>query len=562
MRAFLSIHIISLTFLLFMNTSCTTEYADKIFINGNFYTMDTRQPTAEAVAIRDNKFILVGSNEDVLALSGNQTLVVDLEGAYVLPGLTESHLHFDNLGRNLLTEPLDVYWLQLDELMDRLAEAVSKASPGDWIIARGYNEALWDEIPHRRILDAFSPDNPIVLRRYCGHAHWVNSMALEAAGITADTPSPDAGHIFLDDEGQPSGVLVSAAGALVTDHIPPASELTETEELEAIRLASDTLLASGITTVHCISLTGLDDIRLRRKAYEQGKLKVRVMDALEADAAKELQEPLKGLYDDSYTVRWVKMFIDGSLGGRGAAMTEAYSDMPGEHGALRALGQDEEAYAKLVAELLEMGFTTRTHSIGDMGNHVTLNAFEKAMDISGIGPEHARLVVEHAQVLRPEDIPRFANRQIIASMQPVHATEDMLFVEDRIGHERAKTAYAWRSIIDQGGIIAAGSDYWVSPFNPFYGMHAAVTRQDRQNNPPGGWFPEQKMTRQEALWAYTTWPAYLEFSEHLKGSISAGKLADFVVIDSDYFRMPSNNIHQIQVLRTVLGGETVFLKED
>lgn len=562
MRTFLGIPLILSTLFLLMNTSCTTEYADKIFINGHFYTMDTMQPTAEAVAIRDNKFIFVGSNEDVLALSGNQTLVVDLEGAYVLPGLTESHLHFDNLGRNLLTEPLDVYWLQLDELTDRLSEAISKASPGDWIIARGYNEALWDEIPHRRILDAFSPDNPVVLRRYCGHAHWVNSKALEAAGVTKDTPSPDAGHIFIDAEGQPSGVLISAAGALVTDHIPAASELTEDEELEALRLASDTLLASGITTVHCASLTGLEDIRLRRKAYEQGKLKVRVMDALEAEAAKELKEPLKGLYDDRYTVRWVKMFIDGSLGGRGAAMKEAYADMPGEHGALRALGQDEEAYANLVAELLEMGFTTRTHSIGDMGNHITLNAFEKAMDLTGISPQEARLVVEHAQVLLPEDIERFASRRIIASMQPVHATEDMLFVEDRIGHERAKTAYAWRSIIDQGGIIAAGSDYWVSPFNPFYGMHAAITRQDRQNNPLGGWFPEQKMTRQEALLAYTLWPAYLEFSEDLKGSISSGKLADFVVIDSDYFKMPSEEIHQIQVLRTVLGGETVFLKED
>ncbi len=560
MKASLRVSFYVNTFILIMISSCTIDHADIVFVNGHFYTMDYQQPTAESVAIRGNKFIFVGNNDDALALVGDKTSVIDLEGAFVLPGLTESHLHFDNLGRNLLKEPLDVYWLQLDELTDRLEEAVSKASPGDWIIARGYNEALWDVTPHRSILDAFSPDNPVVLRRYCGHAHWVNSKALEIAGIAADTPSPNAGHIFIDEEGSPSGVLISAAGALVTGHIPPASELTEDEELEALRLASDTLLASGITTVHCASLTGLEDIRLRRKAFEHGKLKVRVMDALEAEAAKELNKPLIGLYDDRYTVRWVKMFIDGSLGGRGAAMKEAYSDMPGEHGALRALGQDEEAYAELVAELLELGFTTRTHSIGDMGNHVTLNAFEKAMDIAGISPIEARLVVEHAQILLPDDIQRFANRKIIASMQPVHATEDMLFVEDRIGHERAKTAYAWRSIIDHGGIIAAGSDYWVSPFNPFFGMHAAVTRQDRNNNPPGGWFPDQKMTRQEALSAYTLWPAYLEFSEDLKGSISKGKLADFVVIDSDYFRMPSDEIHMIQVLRTVIGGETVFLK--
>lgn len=560
MKTFLYILFILSIFSIVMNTSCSTESADKIFINGNFYTMDDKSPTAEAAAIQGNKFIYVGNNDEALALSDNNSVVIDLEGAYVLPGLTESHMHFDNLGRNLLQEPLDVYWLKLDELTARLAEAVSKASPGDWIIARGYNEALWDEIPHRRILDAFSPDNPVVLRRYCGHAHWVNSKALEAAGITAETPSPNAGHIFIDEDGNPSGILISAAGALVTDHIPPASELTEAEELDAVKLGSDTLLASGITTVHCASQTGIEDINLRRKAYEQGKLKVRVMDALAAEAAKELKRPLIGLYDDRYTVRWVKMFIDGSLGGRGAAMTEAYSDMPGEYGALRALGQDQESYAQLVADLLEMGFTTRTHSIGDMGNHVTLNAFEKAMEKTGMDPKQARLVVEHAQVLRPDDIKRFANKQIIASMQPIHATEDMLFVEDRIGSKRAKTSYAWRSIIDQGGIIAAGSDYWVSPFNPFYGMHASVTRQDRENNPPGGWYPELAMTRHEALKAYTMWPAYLEFSEDIKGSVTAGKLADFVVIDRDYFNIPAEDIHKIQVLRTVLGGETVFLQ--
>lgn len=548
--------------ILFMSNSCVSDHADHIYINGHFYTLDETNPVVQAVAVSKGRIIFAGDNEGAMQYSGRNTKVTDLEEQVVIPGLTESHMHFDNLGRNLLKAPLDVYWLQLDDLKTRISKAVEKAKQGEWILARGYNEALWDELPHRGILDAISPDNPLVLRRYCGHAHWVNSRALELSGVTADTPSPPAGLIMKDATGEPTGVLVSAAGALVTSNIPPAPPLTLDEELEAMRLGSDTLLTSGITTVHCATPTGEEDVLLRRKAYERGLLKVRVMDAVEAETAIAMGKPLINLYNDHYTVRWVKMFIDGSLGGRGAALTKQYSDMPGEYGSLRELGQDEEKYAQLVADLLEMGFTTRTHSIGDRGNHITLNAFERAMELSGKKPGEARLVVEHAQVLLEDDIRRFANRNILASMQPVHATEDMLFVEDRIGTERAKHAYAWRSIIDQGGIIAGGSDYWVSPFNPFYGMHAAVTRQDRANNPPGGWFHEQAMTRKEALKAYTLWPAYLEFSENKKGSITPGKLADFVVIDRDYFEIPAEDIHKIQVLRTVIGGETVFVNNN
>jgi len=551
--------LIVLSVMLFiMNTSCTKAPTGQVFINGTFYTMDDALPEAEAIVVRGNQISYVGDREGAMAFAGKDAEVIDLQGKWVIPGLTESHMHFDNLGRNLLRSPLDVYWLSLEDLVERIAEAAKEAVPGEWIVARGYNEALWEKTPHRSILDAVSPDNPVVLRRYCGHAHWVDSKALEAAGVTKETENPDAGFIMRDDDGIPTGVLISAAGPLVTNHIPPVPKLSHDEELKALKLGSDALLANGITTVHCASQTGMEDIELRKQAYEAGMLQVRVMDALDVDAAKVLETPLIGLYDNSYTVRWVKMFIDGSLGGRGAAMMEAYSDMPNKYGALRELGQNEDAYAHLVADLLQMGFTTRTHSIGDRGNHVTLNAFERAMEISGKTAEEARLVVEHAQILLPDDIKRFGNKNIIASMQPVHATEDMLFVEDRIGKERAMSAYAWRSIIDEGGIIAGGSDYWVSPFNPFYGMHAAVTRQNRSNKPLNGWFAEQAMTRDEALKAYTIWPAYVEFSEDIKGSIAKGKLADFVVIDRDYFNIPAQDIHKIQVLRTVLGGKTVF----
>ncbi len=556
---FLPVYIGLVAALLF--TACASDNAEVIYINGNFYTLDEAVPRAEAVAVRDGEFIFVGDEDGARMFAGNHTEVVDLGGQTVIPGLTESHMHFDNLGRNLLVAPLDVYWLPLDELTEKLEAAVEEAAPGDWIIARGDNDAIWDESPHRRILDAVSPENPVVLRRYCGHAHFVNTRALEEAGVTASTEDPDAGSIIRDQHGEPTGVLVSAAGALVTAHVPPTPSLSEAEELEALQMGSDALLAAGITTVHCASGIGMDDLRLRQEAFNQGFLQVRLMDAVSVETARELGSPLTGLYNDRYTVRWVKMFADGSLGGRGAAMLQPYDDMPGEYGALRALGQDEEAYAELVAELLELGFTTRTHSIGDRGNRATLNAFEKAMEMANKQPEEARLVVEHAQVLHPDDIERFTDRRIIASMQPVHATEDMLFVEDRIGPERAAGAYAWRSILDQGGIISAGSDYGVSPFNPFYGLHAAVTRQDRENYPEEGWFPEHCMTREEALKAYTKWPAYVEFSEDRKGSISQGNLADFIVIDRDYFEVPVEEIHQTEVLRTVLAGQTVFVAE-
>ncbi|TVR40460.1 MAG: amidohydrolase [Bacteroidia bacterium] len=540
-------------------SSCGVDQADTIYINANIYTADEDLMHATALAVKGDRFVYVGNTESAMAFAGRKTRVADLEGLTVIPGLTESHMHFDGLAKNLLMAPLDIYWLPMDALLETIGEAVARADSGAWIVARGYNDAIWEDPPHRHLLDAVSPYNPVVLRRYCGHAHFVNSLALRVAGITAETVDPEAGIIVRDESGEPTGVLVSAAGALVTRHIPPDPDLDHAQWLEAYRLAGNALLAAGITTAHDLTPTTLEDVAIRKDAFEKGLLKVRLMDAVTESAAKEMRTPLIGLYDHRYTVRWVKKFVDGSLGGRGAALLEPYDDMSGETGALRPLGEDTDVYARLVADLLELGFSTRTHSIGDRGNRATLDAFEKAMEISGKSPREARLVVEHAQILHPEDIRRFADRKILASMQPIHATEDMLFVESRIGYDRAYAgAYAWRSILDAGGLISAGSDYYVSPFNPFYGLHAAVTRQDRENNPPDGWFSEQSMTREEALKAYTIWPAYLEFSEDIKGSISPGKLADFLVIDRDYMAIPAEDIHRIRVLKTVLGGEVVF----
>lgn len=550
--------ILLLAFMLYGFNSCgPKEYADTIFINAIVYTMDEENPLAGAIAVNGNRFLHVGNRESAMKYAHDNTRVVDLEGKVVLPGLTESHIHFGQVGINILTAPLDIYWLPLDEMLERIREAAEEALPGEWIVARGYNDAIWNEPAHRLLLDRVAPSNPVSLRRYCGHATFVNSRALEIAQITTATPDPNAGTIVRDANGNATGVLVSAAGMLVNRHIPPPPQLTEQELLEAYRLGNDAMLANGITTVHDATGTLSEDTERRKRAYEEGSLRVRIMDAVLYETAMEMEGPVTGFYDDRYTVRWVKEFVDGSLGGRGAAMLDPYDDMPSETGALRALGQNEDEYARRVALLLEKGFVTRTHSIGDRGNRVTLNAFEKAMEMTGIKGDNARLVVEHAQVLHPDDIPRFGNSGIIASMQGVHATEDMVFVEDRIGHERAKGAYAWRSLLDSGAIISGGSDYGVSPYEPFYGMHALVTRQDRQNNPAGGWMAGQRLTREEALKTYTVWPAFLEFSEHLKGRVKKGMLADFIVIDRDYFNIPPEEIHEIQVLKTILGGETV-----
>ncbi len=562
MYIFRSVSIPFLSFIMMTIFSCRPELADVIYTNAVIYTLDDDTPVAEALAVKGDRFIYVGSNEEVMAFAGNNTELVDLGGLSVIPGLTESHMHFESLGRNILLAPLNVYWLPLEDMLSRVSEAVEKTKPGQWIVARGYNDAIWDVTPHRRMLDQVSPDNPVVLRRYCGHVHFVNSKALDLAGLTADTRDPEAGTIIRDDHGEPTGVLVSAAGALVTAHIPPPPELSDEEELEALRLGSDALLESGITTVHDLTASDLEEVDRRRRACEKGYLRVRLMDAVHEHTALEMGAPLIGLYDHRYTVRWVKEFADGSLGGRGAALLEPYTDMPDEYGALREIVRDEEAYAERVASLLNIGFVLRVHCIGDKANRITLNAFERAMDIAGLTPSEARLVIEHAQILHPDDIIRFSNGMVIASMQPIHITEDMIFAEDRIGPDRTEAgAYAWRSLLDTGGIIAAGSDYYVSPYNPFYGLHAAVTRQNRENLPAGGWHPAQRITREEALRAYTKGPAYLEFSEDVKGSIKAGKLADFVVIDKDYFAIPAEDIHTIEVVRTVIGGESVFEKQ-
>ncbi len=314
-------------------------------------------------------------------------------------------------------------------------------------------------------------------------------------------------------------------------------------------------VASGLTTIHGASMTDYDEVQRRIKLYEVGLLRIRINEMVHESAARRLGQPLN--HDNKYFVRSVKEFADGALGSRGALFMEEYSDYPGYRGEPR---QTEDELAQSATELLPMGFNLRIHCIGDGANHVAINAFERALEATGIDGKDARFSLEHAQVFIPEDIPRLLELGIVASMQPLHATEDMNFAEARMGPERLKYAYIWSDLIDLGVPMATGTDYSVSPYNPFYTLHAAVTRQDRDNNPPGGWIPEQAMTREEALRAATMGGAYVMFAEDILGSIEVGKLADFVVIPVDYMTIPAEDIWKIKPDMTVIGGEVVYTR--
>jgi len=547
------------------------EYADTVYVNGNIYTVDAAFSVVEAMAIKGDKFIYVGSNVGVEAFIGPATAVIDLYGKTVLPGLHDSHIHFGSVGTALFSKDPSCYWLPLDKLQATIAGAVAdptkqRPGPEGWIVCTGYNDAIWvPPVAYKGLIDPVSDNHPVWITRYCGHAGLANSRAIELAGIDAGgikTPDPPGGSIVRDAQGNPTGVFIDAAMSLITRFIPSWPPLTEAERRLALQLGSQAVLAAGLTGVHDASGAAMSEINRRSALYEAGLLKVRINNMLSASTAFTLGSP-QVRYNSHYFLRSVKVVGDGSLGGRGAALIEDYSDMPGYRGVLRI---DPTAFTIQTTNLLNLGFSTRTHAIGDRANRVVLDAYESALTSTGKTGIEARLAIEHSQIIHRgmqpddgiDDLARFAQLGIVASMQPKHATEDMLFAEDRLGPVRILGGYAWRDLLDSGVVIACGSDYGVSPYNPFRGLYAAVTRQDENSQPPGGWYPEQRMTREEALRCYTNGPAYVMFAEDILGSIEAGKLADFVVIDRDYMTIPVEEVFRTRVLMTVVGGEVVY----
>jgi predicted amidohydrolase YtcJ len=483
--------------------------------------------------------------------------VIDGHGKTLIPGLIDAHGHVLDLG--LVSVQVQLTGTKSLREAQQKIRAYAKANPRRaWLVGGGWNQVIWNlgRFPTAQELDAVIADRPAALDRIDGHATWLNSKALQAAGITKDTKDPNGGRIERDAAGNPSGVLVDMAMGLVEAVIP---KLNEAERLAALQAAMTHMNSVGLTGVDDAGV-GADVIAAYKELAAQGRLSVRVY-AMIADTGEDFTAlskdgPLLGYGNDRLTVRSVKLFADGALGSRGAALLAPYSDKPEQRGLLFMTNTDMQ---HKIETALKAGYQVNIHAIGDAANHQVLDAFEAAYRT--VGGRQLRNRIEHAQVVELSDIPRFKQLDLIASMQPTHATSDKNMAEARIGPERLKGAYAWRTFLDQGTVIAGGSDFPVESDNPFFGLHAAVTRTDHEGQPAGGWHPEQAMTLLEAFRAFTLDAAYAEHQEQSLGSLEPGKWADFIVIDRDLFKIPPADIWKIRVEQTWLAGERVYSRQ-
>lgn len=550
---------LTLIFSMIPVAAATTPVADSVYRNGNIYTVDEAFSTATALAIQGDRLIYVGDEAGVDAYIGPNTKVTDLNGKTVIPGLIEGHMHVNGLGESLLQ--IDAFWKPKDVILAAVAAEVAKAEPGQWIRGRGWLNTVWEDTsyPTREELDAVAPDNPVYLTRADGHMCWVNSKAFELAGITKDTPDPQGGEYLKTEDGELQGCVTDTAMYPISALLP---SYTIEQQRQALLLAQNQIFSYGLTSAMNAGtgVTSLNEVY--KYLYESGELKLRTyilmsLSSTEGEQADYLRNtPIQtGLYNNRMDVRAVKLFGDGSLGARSAAMLEEYSDRAGHIGNYRNTDEEMDALVKLA---YDAGYQIGTHAIGDGANHQVLNSYEKAMAANP--QEDPRLRIEHFQILTLDDIQRSIDIGVLPSMQTTHAVSDMLMAEDRIG-SRIEGAYAWRTIIESGSIIINGSDAPVELVNPYHGLDAAVNRKSRLGEPPEGWHVDQCMTREEALRSFTIWAAYGEFNENLKGSLEVGKLADFAVIDRDYMTCPAQDIKDIQALLTVCGGEEVYKKD-
>lgn len=546
------------------------QAADTIYHNGNIYTVNEQQPQVEAVAVKDGKIIYAGDKAGAEALRGSATTDFDLKGRTMTPGLTEGHGHFIGMGYHKLNLDLSSAKSYAD-VVDMVAEAAKDAAPGEWILGRGWHQDKWDQMPENTVLgfqthddmSAVSPDNPVYLRHASGHAGFANAKAMEIAGVQPLSPEQpgqvdvQGGEVFRDKLGNPTGIFNERAMTLITKHIP---EFTAEKNEQALLLANQEALRHGITSFHDAGIYQ-ETIDQYIAAIDSGMLDVRIY-AMLAGRDKELLQkwyergPLLGYGDNHLTIRAIKMYMDGALGSRGAWLLEEYSDQPGHFGHLT---QPMEDLREVADDALEHGFQVCSHAIGDRANREVLDNYQAAFAERPDKAKDHRFRVEHAQHLHPDDIPRFAEMNVIAAMQAIHMASDRPWAIDRLGQERiVNGAYVWQKLLQSGARIVNGSDVPVEPIDPMASFYASVTRKTLKGTPEEGYEADQAMTREQALRSYTLDAAYSAFEEDIKGSIEPGKLADFAIFERDIMTVSEAALLNVAVDYTIIGGEVVY----
>jgi len=536
------------TFLILLHSSAWAETA---LHNINGYTSSSDGIRKFSVLVFDDEGRVEAIGGEDLLSARTEAERLDGSGLTVLPGLIDAHAHVYNLG--LLKTSLDLTGVQsVDAAVLRIRNYAREHPLKRWILGLGWNQVLWPikEFPKASAINAVVDDRPVWLRRIDGHAGWANSVAMTIAGIDADTPDPVGGKIVRDDNGHATGIFIDKAMGLIDRHLP---EPNKDDYRQALLSAVDTLVAEGITGVHDAGVNFMNAEAYLSMA-DNNELDVRIYAMISGagDVLDAIGEPLYAYGDDRLEIASVKLYADGALGSRGAAMIEPYSDDAENRGLPFWTQAELDGFVK---KANGMGFQVGIHAIGDLGNRMALDAFDK---VQRGKPSALRNRVEHSQIIALDDIPRFAELGVIASMQPTHATSDKNMAEDRIGPDRIRGGYAWRRLLASGAVVASGSDFPVESSNPFYGLHAAVTRQDRDDLPKGGWYPDQALTRAEALHSFTLAAAYAARQEDRLGSLEPGKWADFILIDRDFFAVPASEIDDIKVLQTWVGGKKVY----
>lgn len=530
------------------------DVADLVFLNSSVWTVSPDQPWAEAVAVEEERILEVGSSEEIKSFIGEKTEVIDLKGAFLLPGFIDSHIHFLDGGFSLSSIQLREAKSR-EEFIARLEEKAKELDEGAWILNGDWDHQQFDPplLPRKECIDPVTPRNPVCINRHDGHMVLANSLALKMAGITKDTNSPEGGEILKDPQsGKPTGILRDAAIDLVRRHIP---EPTLSEKMRAAEKALKHANEVGVTSVHDMGYAS--NFEVYQELLKRKKLSVRIYLYIQIPevgllARLKLKSPFG---NDFLRIAGLKGFVDGSLGSSTALFFEPYSDNPSKKGIFHSHMFPEGIMEKRIMMADEAGLQVAIHAIGDQANHIILDIFERVMAKNP--PRERRWRIEHAQHLIPDDIERMGKLHIIASVQPYHAIDDGRWAEKKIGIKRCRTTYAFKSLRKKGVVLACGSDWTVAPLNPLTGIYAAVTRSTLDGKNPEGWIPEQKISIEEAIKGYTINGAYAEFAESKKGSIEKGKLADLVVLDQNLFKIPPAEIKDVQVKMTVLNGKII-----